>query len=225
MKPRWFIAAGAVAVIAGAIFLAMKASEPAAAPAKTGRSAHVEIKPGQAPAPEQLASNEPPKMVMTESGLRPMTAREPRVWKDPKTGAENREIVDAVGDPKAEAQAEVQYKVSRLRLEALDAAEQCWNKGPSKESIEVEYTLTVKDGVIRSSDVQVKNSSITDPKVQGCIVSSVKDLSSFIDNVPDMTQKQGLVISLADLDKGNKKKDRREEGTTKVPERLPIDKD
>jgi len=223
MKARWFLAGGGLVLAVGAILLAMKAGETPTTSAGSGRSAKVDVKPGQ-PAPEQVASNAPPRMVMTESGLKPMTNHAPRQWKDPVSGATFMEITDAVGNPKAEAAAELQYKKSRLRLELIDASEACWNKGPSKESIEVEYTLSVKEGVIGTSNLIVKSSSITDPKVQGCIVSSIKDLSSFIDNVPDMSEKQGLVISLGDLDKGNKKKDRREQPAP-APEKLPIDKD
>ena len=224
MKRRWFFAGGALVVAAGAILLAMKVSDPPpAASGPKGRSGEVAIKPGQA-APEQVASNQPPKMVMTESGLRPMTSHKPKTWVDPKTGALMSEITDAVGDPVAQAKAELQYKKSRLRLQVLDAAEVCWNKGPSTESIEVEYSLDVTDGVIRTSNVQVKNSSITDPKVQGCIVGSIKDLSSFIDGVPNTSDKQGMIISLGDLDKGNKKKDRRDQPAP-TPEKTSIDKD
>ncbi|MEJ7601497.1 MAG: hypothetical protein WKG01_26570 [Kofleriaceae bacterium] len=224
MKQRWILGAGALVVIAGATMLVIKTKEPAATPAKASRSGKIDIEPGTPAAPDQVASNKPPRMVMTESGLKPMTSREPREWKDPKSGATFTEITDAVGDPKAEAKAELQYKKSRLRLEAMDAAEACWNKGPSKESIEVEYTLRVKEGVIGASDVQVKHSSITDPKVQSCILGSIKDLSSFIENVPDISEKQGLVISLDDLDKGNKKKARRDEPAPPSAKQ-PIDKD
>ena len=224
MKQRWILAGGAGVVVVGAALLFMKAREPAAAPAKTGRSAKIEINAGERP--EQVASLEqkPPKMVMTESGLRPQTSREPRVWKDPKTGAINREIVDAVADPKEVARQEFEYRKSRLRLDLLDAAETCWNQGPSKEQVEIEYTLSVTDGVMRTENVKVKNSTITDPKVQGCIIGSFRDLSSFAENMPDMKQTGGLIVSLDDLDKGNKKKDRRESGSA-PDEKTPIDKD
>jgi hypothetical protein len=225
MKQRWILAGGAGVVVVGAALLLMKANDPGASPTKTGRSGKVELKPGEAP-PEQVASNDkqPPRMVMTESGLRPMVQREPRVWKDPKTGAINREIVDAYRDPKEEARQEFEYRKSRLRLDLLDAAETCWNQGPSKETIEIEYTLSVTDGVMRTDNVRVKNSTITDAKVQGCIVGSFRDLSSFAEHMPDMKQDGGLVVSLGDLDKGNKKKDRRETAST-PDEKTPIDKD
>jgi hypothetical protein len=225
MKQRWILAGGAGVVIVGGALLFMKANEPGAAPAKTGRSGKIDLVTGE-PKPEQVASNDkqPPRMVMTESGLRPQTSREPRVWKDPKTGAINREIVDAVADPKEVARQEFEYRKSRLRLDLLDAAETCWNQGPSKEQIEIDYTLTVTDGVMRTENVRVKNSTITDAKVQGCIVSSFRDLSSFAENMPNMKQEGGLVVSLADLDKGNKKKDRRE-ASSAPDEKTSIDKD
>ena len=224
MKQRWILAGGAGLVIVGGALLFMKANEPGAAPGKTGRSGKVDIVPGAKP--EQVASNDkqPVRMVMTESGLRPQTSREPRVWRDPKTGALNREIVDAVADPKEVARQEFEYRKSRMRLELLDAAETCWNQGPSKEQVEIEYTLSVTDGVMRTENVRVKNSTITDAKVQGCIVGSFRDLSSFAENMPNMKQEGGLVVSLGDLDKGNKKKDRREGGSA-PDEKTSIDKD
>ena len=75
---------------------------------------------------------------------------------------------------------------------------------------------------MRTENVRVKNSTITlDAKVQGCIVGSFRDLSSFAENMPNMKQEGGLVVSLGDLDKGNKKKDRREGGSA-PDEKTPI---
>ena len=224
MKQRWILGAGALVVIGGAAMLIMKTDEPAGTSAKATRSGKVEIDPAKPAAPEQVASNAPPRMVMTESGLRPQASREPRVWKDPKNGAINREIVDAVANPTEVARQELEYRKSRLRLDLIDAAESCWNNGPSKESIEVDYTLSVTDGVLRADNVRIKNSTITDPKVQDCIVGSFRDLTSFADGVPDMKQEGGVVVSLNDLDQGNKKKDR--QGSPAATDvKQPFDKD
>src|SRR4029079_11161914 len=88
-------------------------------------------------APERPAAD-PPRMVMTESGLRPQTTRrEPRTWVDPVSGAVNREILDAVPDPAAAAAEQLKYRKSRLRLSLADAAAPCWSGGDPKDEIEL----------------------------------------------------------------------------------------
>jgi len=74
--------------------------------------------------------------------LRPQTSRKtPREWKDPVTGAINREILDAVPDPAAAAAEELKYRKSGLRLTLADAAAPCWSGSDSKEEIELESVV------------------------------------------------------------------------------------
>lgn len=137
---------------------------------------------------------------MTESGWRPQTTRKkPREWKDPVTGAINREILDAVPDPEAAAAEELKYRKSRLRLTLADAAAPCWSSRDSSEEIELEYTLVVHREVIRAEDVRVKNSNVSDPTVERCILDAVRDLKTLGPNIPDMREDQGLILSLHDL--------------------------
>ena len=196
---RITLAAGvAVVVVAIGAYWLMRPG-PEAAPATAGRSAKVEVR-GVKPASPDHPAPDKPRMVMTESGLRPQTTRkQPRTWVDPVSGAVNREILDAVPDPEAAAATELTYRKSRLRLTLADAAAQCWSGGDSRESIELEYTLVVEKEVIRADNVRVKESNIADPTVARCIVDAVRDLRTLGDKIPDMREDQGLIMSLHDL--------------------------
>ena len=199
MKHRWAIGAGiTVVVVAGAYWLLPPGHGTAATTAR--RSAKVAVRPlgpGEAPAEAAPAA---PKLVMTEHGLQPQTTRKtPREWVDPRNGAVNREILDAVPDPEGAAREQLEYRKSRLRLTLADNAAPCWTGGDSKEEIELEYTLVVDKEVIRTDNVRVKSSNLTNPSVERCIIDSVRDLRSFGDKIPDLRENQGLVMSLHDL--------------------------
>jgi hypothetical protein len=197
MKRRIALAAGAAVIAAGGFWLLRSGPEPVQATAR--RSAKVETRAIKPAAPERPAEDKP-RMVMTESGLRPQTnRRQPRTWIDPVSGAVNREILDAVPDPEAAAAEELKYRKSRLRLTLADAAAQCWSGGDSKEEIELEYTLVVENEVIRADNVRIKQSNLSDPAVARCIVDSVRDLRTLGDKIPNMREDQGLVMSLHDL--------------------------
>ncbi|HSS00624.1 MAG TPA: hypothetical protein VLM79_26375 [Kofleriaceae bacterium] len=212
MNRRIALVGGVAAVALGAYWWLHR--EPVTAPAAASRSAKVDVRAVKPAAPGRPTA-EKPRMVMTESGLRPQTTRkEPRTWVDPVSGAVNREILDAVPDPAAAAAVELKYRKSRLRMTLADAAAQCWGGGDSKESIELEYTLVVEKEVIRADNVRIKESSVADPTVARCIVDSVRDMRTLGDKIPDMREEQGLVMSLHDLydrnqreAKGNAKRD------------------
>src|SRR5262245_22116013 len=196
MKARWLIAAGVV-VLAGGYFLLRGVKDDAAPAAAGARSAKVEMGTRKA---EAVPEKQRPKMVMTESGWKPMQPpHEPKVWVDPVSGAINREVTDAYPDPQAAAEQELIYRKRRLRLTLADAAQGCYAGPDAKDEIELEYTLVVQKEEIRADNVRVKTSSIKDPKVERCIVDAVRDLRSLGDKIPDMKEEQGLVISLHDL--------------------------
>jgi hypothetical protein len=202
MKLRTAVLGGTAAgVIAVAYWLLRSPPSPppaaASRPSKaTTRSAPPALEasatPASSPAPR-------PAMVMTESGLRPQTARKPREWIDPVSGAMNRELLDAVPDPESDAREELKYRKSRLRFVLADAAAPCWTGADSKEEIELEYTLVVEKEMIRTDNVRVKTSSITDPTVQRCMIDAVRGLQSPAYKIPDLREDQGLFMSLHDL--------------------------
>jgi hypothetical protein len=162
-------------------------------------------------------------MVLTESGWQPQTMRrQPREWVDPVSGAINREILDAVPDPDAAAQEELRYRKSRLRLTLSDSAAPCWAGGDSKEELELEYTLVVEHEVIRADNVRIKNSSITNPTVERCIVESVRDLRAPGDKLPDLREDQGLIMSLHDLYDRNARE--LQSGAKPDEQRSPVDR-
>jgi hypothetical protein len=203
MKRRIALVAGVVAVAIGAYWLVRPAPEPSTATA--GRSGKVDVR-GVKPAAPERPTAEKPRMVMTESGLRPQTKRkEPRTWVDPVSGAVNREILDAVPDPAAAAAEQLKYRKSRLRLSLADAAAPCWTGGDSREAIELEYTLIVEKEVIRADNVRIKENGISDPGVARCIVDAVRDMRTLGDKIPDMREEQGLVMSLHDLHDRNQR--------------------
>src|SRR5262245_51348587 len=148
MKHRLAVVAGATAIVAGATYWLLRPA-PGAAQANARRASKVEVR--QVTAAREAPPAEKPRMVLTESGWRPQTTRrQPREWVDPRSGAINREILDAVPDPDAAAQEELKYRKSRLRLTLSDNAAPCWAGGDSKEEIELEYTLVVDHEVIRA---------------------------------------------------------------------------
>jgi hypothetical protein len=200
MKHRWPLAAAGLLAVCGGVYWLVRSPEPQAAPSKAARSGKVEgeLRAGK---PEKRIDLKPPvKMVMTESGLKPMVQRKPRVWVDPVSGAINREIVDAVPDPESEAREELKYRKSRLRLALSDEAAACWSGGDVKdEEIELEYTLIVENEVIRTDNVRVKQSSLKSANVERCIIDSVRDLRAFAERIPNLREEQGLTISMHDL--------------------------
>lgn len=165
-----------------------------------------------------------PRMVMTESGWRPQTTRKtPREWKDPVTGAINREILDAVPDPAAAAAEELKYRKSRLRLTLADAAAPCWSGSDSKEEIELEYTLVVEHETLRADNVRVKTSNLTNPTAERCIIDAVRDLRTLADKIPDMREDGGIIMSLHDLYDRNQRdaRDHAPPSTQRDPVELP----
>ena len=205
MKHRLAWLAGVAAIVIAAAYWALP-SAPSETPTSARRATRVssrDVAPSLAQAPEVKA---PPKMVMTESGWRPQTTRKkPREWIDPVSGALNREIVDAVPDPEAAAAEELKYRKSRLRLTLADAAAPCWTGGDSKEEIELEYTLVVDKETIRTDNVRVKTSNVSNPTVERCILDAVRDLRSPGDKIPDMRADQGLIMSLHELHDRNER--------------------
>jgi hypothetical protein len=200
MKRRVALVVGAaVVLIAGAYWILHPTSGVARSAAR--RSAKIDLRELNPATPEAPPAEKPkPRMVMTESGLRPQTMRKkPREWVDPVSGALRREILDGVPDPEAAAAEELKYRKSRLRLTLADNAAPCWSGGDSKEEIELEYTLVVEKEVIRADNVRVKTSNISDPTVERCIIDSVRDLRTLGDKIPDMREDQGVFMSLHDL--------------------------
>ena len=191
------VAAGIAVVAAGAAYWFWR-TDSSPAQARAARTAKIEVR-GVEPTGSEPAPAQKPRMVMTESGWRPQTARKPRTWIDPVNGAVNREIVDAVPDPEAAAAEELKYRKRRLSLKLADAAAPCWTGGDSREEIEFEYTLVVENEELRVDNVNVKRSNITSPGAERCIIDAVRDLRSLADKIPDMREDSGIVMSLHEL--------------------------
>jgi hypothetical protein len=223
MKHRLVLLAGAgVVVIAVAYWLLP--SPPGATQTTAPRVASATPRAAEPSLPSTPSAAPKPKMVMTESGWRPQTNRKtPREWKDPVTGAINREILDAVPDPAAAAAEELKYRKSRLRLTLADAAAPCWSGSDSKEEIELEYTLVVEHETLRADNVRVKTSNITNPTTERCIIDAVRDLRTLADKIPDMREDGGIIMSLHDLYDRNQRdtKDRAPPSTQRDPVELP----
>ena len=198
MKRRLVVAAAATIAVVGAVYVFL-APGSSSTQGTARRSAKIDVR-GVKPGREDAPPADKAKMVMTESGLRPQTTRKkPREWIDPVSGAVNREILDAVPDPEAAAREELIYRKSRLNLTLADNAAPCWSGGDSKEEIELEYTLVVDKEIIRADNVRVKQSNITNPSVERCIVDAVRDLRTLGARIPDLREDQGVIMSLHDL--------------------------
>jgi hypothetical protein len=198
MKSRWWIAAGVVALGGGYLVLREVTAQPDTAAGSAHRSGQIAL---ATPTGEPTApTREAPHMVMTESGLKPANpVKQPREWRDPVTGAVNREVVDAVPDPEEVARQELTYRMRRMRLTLADAAESCYSGPDARDEIELEYTLVVEHEEIRADNVRVKRSELKDPTVERCILDAVRGMRALGDKIPDTKQEQGLVISLHDL--------------------------
>lgn len=223
MKHRLALLAGAAAIVIAAAYWLLPSAPDATQPSppRAAAASPRRAEPSLPSAPVAVAR---PKMVMTESGWRPQTARKtPREWKDPVTGAINREILDAVPDPAAAAAEELKYRKSRLRLTLADAAAPCWSGSDSKEEIELEYTLVVEHETLRADNVRVKTSNLTNPTTERCIIDAVRDLRTLADKIPDMREDGGIIMSLHDLYDRNQRdaKDRAPPSTQRDPVELP----
>jgi hypothetical protein len=186
MNKRVWIGGGIVVAGAAAFFLLRGGSEGTASPHKKHRDPSVAFDVKDAKPEDPLLPAAP-------------QFRKPKTWVDPVSGATNREMVDAVPDQEAAAREELLYRVRRLRLSVSDAAAQCWTGGDSKEQIHIRYTLVVDKEVVRAEAVSATESTLTDPKVQACIMDAVRDMRTLADKVPDMKQQQELFMSMHDL--------------------------
>ena len=223
MKHRLVLVAAITAIVIAAAYWLLPSAPGASQPAAS-RAASATPRGAEPSLPATPAAVARPQMVMTESGLRPQTVRKtPRQWKDPVTGAINREILDAVPDPAAAAAEELKYRKSRLRLTLADAAAPCWSGSDSKEEIELEYTLVVEHETLRADDVRVKTSSITNPTTERCIIDAVRDLRTLAAKIPDMREDGGIIMSLHDLYDRNQRdaRDRAPPSTRRDPVELP----
>jgi hypothetical protein len=223
MKHRLVLVAAITAIVIAAAYWLLPSAQGAGQPTAS-RAASATPRGAEPSLPAAPAAVAQPKMVMTESGLRPQTLRKtPRQWKDPVTGAINREILDAVPDPAAAAAEELKYRKSRLRLTLADAAAPCWSGSDSREEIELEYTLVVEHETLRADNVRVKTSNLTNPTTERCIIDAVRDLRTLADKIPDMREDGGIVMSLHDLYDRNQRdaRDRAPPSTRRDPVELP----
>lgn len=216
---------GLAIVVAGGLYVLTRDDTSHTAP-EAARSAKIEGDVREPGAPS-VAPKPAKQMVMTESGPRELAGHAPRQWLDPRNGALNREIVDAVPDPVAEAKTDLTYRKSRLRLELMAEAEQCWTGGgDTNEGIELEYSLVVRNENLVTEDVRIKHTDIKDPAVQQCIVNAARDMSTLAAGVPDMTERKSLLISTKDLHAGRLKRERQDaakanDDTTTGADRAP----
>jgi hypothetical protein len=223
MKHRLVLLTGTAAIVIAAAYWLLP-SAPVATQPSAPRAAAASPRGAEPSLPSAPVAVARPKMVMTESGWRPQTTRKtPREWKDPVTGAINREILDAVPDPAAAAAEELKYRKSRLRLTLADAAAPCWSGSDSREEIELEYTLVVEHETLRADNVRVKTSNLTNPTAERCIIDAVRDLRTLAAKLPDMRENGGIIMSLHDLYDRNQRdaRDHAPPSTRRDPVELP----
>jgi hypothetical protein len=190
MNKRWLIAGGAVVVIGAAAIYLLPGDNVEAKPAPAQRSARVNVDRSR-PAVETPDAVVPQK----KKYIKPV-----EVW-DPTNKSFHRPVADA--DPEEEnarrKQDEIVYKTRRLRLQASDAAAQCYHGEDAPDSITISYSITVDKEVVRASNVAIVENGLKDPGLVSCIVQSVRDLSSDGEGLPNMKQDYQLTMSLHDL--------------------------
>jgi hypothetical protein len=189
MNKRWLIGGGLLVVGVGGYFL-LHDDGKAQAMTKGGRTGEVAVN-----APKQVAPEAPIDPFKPQTPVN----RKPHMHYNPENKSWEREIMDAVPDPEAAAREELTYRISRLRLSASDAAAQCYHGDDSNQTIHLEYTVVVDHENLRAENVRVLDNSITDATVTGCIMQSVRDMSTFAERMPDMRKDEELVMSLHDL--------------------------
>jgi hypothetical protein len=110
-----------------------------------------------------------------------------------------REMVDAVPDEELRQKEEMKYKIHRLRLTAADAAAPCYTGADSRESMHITYTIVIDKEALHAENLRVVDNSISDPAVTACILSTVRDMSTLAEQMPDMRVDEDLTMDLHSL--------------------------
>nr|HEX4316637.1 hypothetical protein [Kofleriaceae bacterium] len=209
---RWLIGGGGLLVVVVGGYALLHDGGKAQAMTKGGRSGEVAMN-----APKKVQFDQPADPFARQ----PNAPQQPKVRYNPINKSYEREMVDAVPNPEAAAREELQYRISRLRLSASDAAAQCYKGDDSNQTIHIEYTVVVDKEQLRADNVRVLDNSITDSQVTGCIIQSVKDMSSFAERMPDMRKDEELVMSLHDLYTRNRSVDSQDQDSKTAVDPMP----
>jgi hypothetical protein len=174
--------AAAVVVMIGALLWQLRAGD--GSPGKTAatgeRPAAVAWRPAAAAAPAPAKSVAAP-------GPRPQLAGED-------------EIPLPVPDGTDESQQLLAGDVPQKILAA--AAADCYRDEPGRfERMRLEYHLRILGGTARISDVSLVSSDLGAPRLEGCIVELLSELSWSIPDAPDLEERLEIAISLLDLQK------------------------
>jgi hypothetical protein len=195
---RKWLAGAALVATAAVVYVATRDADGKSEPEETA-AAPERVQPA---APR--ARTAPPPRDATKPGATyyvPWNLSDPspgvKKWKQEGLPGTFREIV--APDDTVNVEEKMLYKQRRLRFKLTDAATSCYDGPDSKEQVSIAYTLVVKDGVLRTEDVQVLTSDLSSNAVQECIVAAVRSLATSAPDIPDTRKKARTTIGLHDL--------------------------
>jgi hypothetical protein len=200
MHKRWLLGAGILVVAIGAWYLLHDNTKADAMTPQKGRDAKVAIDKPRPVEEDHVASLDKPPCVSNDP-LRPCepVLHAPKVDCNADHTVCHREIVDAVPDEELRQKEEMKYKIQRLRLSASDAAAPCYTGGDSRESMDITYTVVIDKEQLHAENVRVSDNTISDPAVTACILSTVRDMSTLAEQMPDMRVDEHLTMDLHSL--------------------------
>jgi hypothetical protein len=120
-----------------------------------------------------------------------------RKWKLEGLPGTFREVVAPDGSDNLEER--LTYRLRRLRFRLTDAAASCYDGGDGRESVALAYTLVVDGGRLRTADVAVVESSLSDKRLEACILDAVRRLEAPAPDLPPVRRAQQTVIGQHDL--------------------------
>lgn len=121
-------------------------------------------------------------------------------------------VVDTDQDPQLAMAAAVEVHQMEVLLagdvpqEIMRAVAPCYHGEPGRsERMDIDYTLHLRGGVARLSDVALKSSQIRSPRLEQCAVDVIKGHTWRVDGAPDLDKEMTASISILDLQKRNRR--------------------
>jgi hypothetical protein len=196
MRKRWLLGGGILFAAVGAWYLLHNEPKAAAVTAPQGRQANIRLNGPQTVSEDPGAAKPDKPPCVSNDPLKPCEPilREPKVECNADHTVCRREMVDAVPNEELRQKEEMKYRIQRLRLAASDAAAPCYSGGDSRESIHLTYTVVIDKEQLRAENVRVVENSISDPTVTACVLTTVRDMTSLAQEMPDMRVDEELVM-------------------------------
>lgn len=137
-----------------------------------------------APAPKLTPADAAPYRPRTPGTDAQTVASETEGQLDPQSEEFSREIDVGIPD---------RFRASLAR---------CNRKGFDPDAkISISYTLTIKEGVVSASNVQIEESDLGDASLENCMVTSIQGVRFTAPELPDFSEDQDLFLRIRSLNK------------------------